>query len=87
MEAQDEDFGSVVKQLEVRRANDIITRINFLGNGDYSLQPGQFQETIDVLRQIIADKKLNNGNYSRRIKETNIISLRDRILNIQKAME
>jgi len=87
MAAQGEDFGNVVQQLEVRRANDIITRINFLGNGDYSLQPGQFQETIDVLRQIIADKKLNNGNYSRRIKETNIISLRDRILNIQKAME
>ena len=88
IEEQGEDFSGAIKTLQIKAANDIIRKINTLGNGDYDLQPDQFLETIDLLNQILSDKEQNNhGAYSRKIKDTTPESLRNLILSIQKAME
>ena len=88
IEEQGEDFSGAIKTLQIKAANDIIRKINTLGNGDYDLQPDQFLETIDLLNQILRDKEQNNHSaYSRKIKNTTPESLRNLILSIQKAME
>ena len=88
IEEQGEDFSGAIKTLQIKAANDIIRKINTLGNGDYKLQPDQFLETIELLNQILRDKEENNHSaYSRKIKDTTPESLRNLILSIQKAME
>ena len=88
IEEQGEDFSGAIKTLQIKAANDIIRKINTLGNGDYDLQPDQFLKAIDLLNQILSDKEQNNHRaYSRKIKDTTSESLRNAILSIQKAME